>query len=262
MNESGVTSPETSAEPSPQVASIATTERSPVTGDRVNITPAARGADHPLHDDGHRDARLGQPQAAAVGDRLVVVERRPAPADVIVHRRECPTRRGRCPAVRRTTPPPSPRRSQTSARRRRCLMRISRRAAARAELRVPDRDGRVDVIGQRRAGDERAQPRGGRRDPGQVGGVERRTVRPAARPDGSMAAMAAANASTVTTNPAGTATPARASSPRLAPLPPTTAGSRASVSGPRTRRQPSAGPLIRAPGPFPGRRRPGPGRRS
>ena len=44
MNESGVTSPETSAEPSPQVASIATTERSPVTGDRVNITPAARGA--------------------------------------------------------------------------------------------------------------------------------------------------------------------------------------------------------------------------
>ena len=43
-HESGVTSPETSAEPSPQVPSIATTERSPVTGDRVNITPAARGA--------------------------------------------------------------------------------------------------------------------------------------------------------------------------------------------------------------------------
>jgi hypothetical protein len=47
---SGVTSPATSAEPSPQVPSIATTERSPVTGDRgpgtgdrVNITPAARG---------------------------------------------------------------------------------------------------------------------------------------------------------------------------------------------------------------------------
>ena len=42
--ESGVTSPETSAEPRPQVPSIATTERSPVTGDLVNITPAARGA--------------------------------------------------------------------------------------------------------------------------------------------------------------------------------------------------------------------------
>ena len=40
---SGVTSPATRAEPSPQVPSMATTERSPVTGLRVNITPAARG---------------------------------------------------------------------------------------------------------------------------------------------------------------------------------------------------------------------------
>jgi hypothetical protein len=40
---SGVTSPDTRAEPRPQVASIATTERSPVTGLRVNITPAERG---------------------------------------------------------------------------------------------------------------------------------------------------------------------------------------------------------------------------
>jgi hypothetical protein len=40
---SGVTSPDTRAEPSPQVPSMATTERSPVTGLRVNITPAARG---------------------------------------------------------------------------------------------------------------------------------------------------------------------------------------------------------------------------
>ena len=36
-----------------------------------------------------------------------------------------------------------------------------------------------------------------------------------------MAAIAAANASTVTTNPGGTATPALASSPRDAPFPPT-----------------------------------------
>ncbi len=40
---SGVTSPATSADPSPQVPSIATTERSPLSGERVNITPAARG---------------------------------------------------------------------------------------------------------------------------------------------------------------------------------------------------------------------------
>ena len=39
---SGVTSPATRAEPSPQVPSMATTERSPVTGLRVNMTPAAR----------------------------------------------------------------------------------------------------------------------------------------------------------------------------------------------------------------------------
>ena len=38
---SGVTSPATSAEPSPQVPSMATTERSPLTGERVNITPAS-----------------------------------------------------------------------------------------------------------------------------------------------------------------------------------------------------------------------------
>jgi hypothetical protein len=40
---SGVTSPDTRADPRPQVPSIATTERSPVTGDRVNKTPAHRG---------------------------------------------------------------------------------------------------------------------------------------------------------------------------------------------------------------------------
>ena len=43
VKESGVTSPATRAEPRPQVPSMATTERSPVTGLRVNITPAARG---------------------------------------------------------------------------------------------------------------------------------------------------------------------------------------------------------------------------
>ena len=43
MKLSGVTSPPTRAEPRPQVPSMATTERSPVTGLRVNITPAARG---------------------------------------------------------------------------------------------------------------------------------------------------------------------------------------------------------------------------
>ena len=40
--ESGVTSPLTTAEPRPQLASMATTERSPVSGLRVNITPELR----------------------------------------------------------------------------------------------------------------------------------------------------------------------------------------------------------------------------
>src|SRR5580658_1423382 len=39
---SGVTSPLTTAEPSPQLASTTTTERSPVLGLRVNITPEQR----------------------------------------------------------------------------------------------------------------------------------------------------------------------------------------------------------------------------
>ena len=41
-NESGVTSPPTTAEPRPQLASMATTERSPVSGLRVNMTPELR----------------------------------------------------------------------------------------------------------------------------------------------------------------------------------------------------------------------------
>jgi hypothetical protein len=43
-NESGVTSPLTTAEPRPQLASMAMTERSPVSGPRVNITPELREA--------------------------------------------------------------------------------------------------------------------------------------------------------------------------------------------------------------------------
>jgi len=41
---SGVTSPLTRAEPRPQQASTAITERSPVTGLQVNMTPAQRGS--------------------------------------------------------------------------------------------------------------------------------------------------------------------------------------------------------------------------
>jgi hypothetical protein len=41
---SGVTSPPTTAEPSPQAPSIVITERSPVVGLRVNITPAVRAS--------------------------------------------------------------------------------------------------------------------------------------------------------------------------------------------------------------------------
>ena len=41
-NESGVTSPLTTAEPSPQLASMATTDLSPLSGLRVNMTPELR----------------------------------------------------------------------------------------------------------------------------------------------------------------------------------------------------------------------------
>ena len=41
---SGVTSPPTTAEPSPQAPSMVITERSPVVGLRVNITPAVRAS--------------------------------------------------------------------------------------------------------------------------------------------------------------------------------------------------------------------------
>ena len=41
---SGVTSPPTTAEPSPQAASTTTTDLSPVTGLRVNITPEVRAS--------------------------------------------------------------------------------------------------------------------------------------------------------------------------------------------------------------------------
>src|SRR5437870_1202426 len=43
-NLSGVTSPPTTAEPRPHVASMVITERSPVSGLRVNITPAVRAS--------------------------------------------------------------------------------------------------------------------------------------------------------------------------------------------------------------------------
>ena len=49
-------------------------------------------------------------------------------------------------------------------------------------------------------------------------------------PSASTAAMAAVNASVVTANPGGTATPARASSPRDAAFPPTVPASAASAS--------------------------------
>jgi hypothetical protein len=41
---SGVTSPPTTAEPRPQAPSIVITDRSPVNGLRVNITPAVRAS--------------------------------------------------------------------------------------------------------------------------------------------------------------------------------------------------------------------------
>ena len=41
---SGVTSPLTSAEPSPQAPSMVITDRSPLSGLRVNITPAVRAS--------------------------------------------------------------------------------------------------------------------------------------------------------------------------------------------------------------------------
>ena len=55
MKLSGVTSPATRAEPSPQVPSMATTERSPVTGLHEHH-PGRAWADHALDDHAHGQA--------------------------------------------------------------------------------------------------------------------------------------------------------------------------------------------------------------
>ena len=84
---SGVTSPATTAEPSPHAPSMVTTELSPVSGLRVNMTPAAARIHHRLHDHGHGDVALGNAAMPPIADRLHRVQAGPAGAHAVEHLR-------------------------------------------------------------------------------------------------------------------------------------------------------------------------------
>ena len=85
MNESGVTSPLTTAEPRPQLASMAITDRSPVSGLRVNITPELRESTIRWTTTAMARSCSGMPATEPVGHRLDAVEARPAAADLLDH---------------------------------------------------------------------------------------------------------------------------------------------------------------------------------
>ena len=78
---SGLTAPETTASPSPGLASMTVSPRRP--GHRVGGEQHAgdRGVHHPLHHDGEPRRGMVDPVARPVGDRPVGPERRPAAAD-------------------------------------------------------------------------------------------------------------------------------------------------------------------------------------
>ncbi len=206
----------------------------PVTGERAageHDAGAAR-ADHPLDDDGHAQVGLRDAAAQPVGHRLDAVEAGPAAAHVLEHR------------VGAAHPQVGVLQAGEAG--------LGAVLAGRAG---PDGDRQRRVaalVAQRRVG--RRSPR---RPPRPAAARTRppraapRTRRPAtaARSAGSSAATRAAigrrprsgarrasrKAAVVTAKPVGTRMPARSSSPRLAPLPPTAGTS------PQRRRRRSAG---------------------
>ena len=178
--------------------------------------------DHPLHDHGHADLAVVEAVPQAVGDGPLGEERGPAPADVLRGSLPAPRRSGRCPAGPRTRPSAGPPPSRWSGPRRRLCSpsRASGRviAAARSSGMATPSSVRAD-LGAERA-DRLPVVRLQARQP--IEPIVRSTAR---------SAMIRSKASVVTQKPAGTRMPSiLESSPRCAPLPPTTATCVRSIS--------------------------------
>ena len=80
-----MTSPETTASPSPLLASTTTADRSPVTGSAVNITPANSASTISWTTTAIRTSPGSIPCAVAVGDRALGPQRAPAPPHRVEH---------------------------------------------------------------------------------------------------------------------------------------------------------------------------------
>ena len=188
----------------------------PVGGDGVGREQDAGRLreDHLLHDHGHLDLPVVEAVPQAVGHGPLGEERGPAPADVLEDRRPGPRRSGRCRAGPRRMPSASPPPSRWIGRRRRLARRAGRARRVIADARssgmaIPSRARRISALSARIA----SRSSGFRRDS--------RSSRSSI--DGACARIRW-KASVVTQKPAGTRMPSiRESSPRSAPLPPTTA---------------------------------------
>ena len=192
-----------------------------VAGDRAagEHHPGRARVQHPLHDDAHGQAVFADALAAPVGDRLVVVQAGPAGAHPVEHR---------VGAADRQVGVLQPGEAGLGA----VLQRGAGpdRHRAVAERRVGRRDLGGDLRRQRlppppgRAG----RPRRARSRPGRPRPATRAPRAP--RRPGPPRPYAGQNAAAVITKPRGTGSPARASSPSAAALPPARAASAAPTS--------------------------------
>ena len=172
------------------------------------------GLDHALDDDG--DRRLfGEAAAGPIGDHALSVERCPAVEHTVEHRRLADHVRVRLVHA-------GVRRAGGVLRRRRGANRDS---DIGAQLLEGLAHGVAHVVAQPRLADEVAQTSRALGEYFRVVGSARgcRRSTPAAPARTPPASIEARYALAVTTNPCGTGSPALVSSPRLAPLPPTSA---------------------------------------
>ncbi len=207
---SGVTSPLTRADPSPTLASIAITDRSPVSGLRVNSTPELRDSSMgaarrpPM-----ATWRSGRPQPQSVSDGFAAIKARPARAQRADHGAPSRARRDAYPAV--------PRNSL-----RRCLPLVALERTRHGRIRVGQRLVRVGNRAQQLAGQRRGRKRpaidSAATDTASRLPASRRSISPRMPPEGSAAASATSKAAVVTMKPGGTVMPARVSSPRTRSL--------------------------------------------
>ncbi len=177
--------------------------------------------------------RWSMPLRTPVADGPLGEQRRPAPADVLEHRRPTRARSGTCRAARRTTPSAGPPPSRSIGRRSRRAHRARERPADRRRHIVGDRD-----LFERSA-DLLAEPahriRGRPRPHATAGRGGHRSSAPRPGPVGTLR-------SSHRTRRARRTPSIRASSPRCAPLPPT-----AAICVRSTSWKPSTNLLIRSP---------------